>query len=160
MVGCCQNMLVQAWKTWVSSESAANAYWEDTTAGTITLTQDYPFQWNQNHTTFRRKKCTLGCGTGGTNYQLQIIEGGSVNNSLTQKFATQSDTSMTSEFYTSSKRYSRGAHRSTWTEVIPDPTPGGGQDTHYEYMEYELKMFMYGGILFYVSTLINNKFVS
>ena len=128
-----------AWKTWVSSESAANAYWEDTTAGTITLTQDYPFQWNQNHTTFRRKKCTLGCGTGGTNYQLQIIEGGSVNNSLTQKFATQSDTSMPSEFYTSSKRYSRGAHRNTWTEVIPDPTPGGGQDTHYEYMEYELK---------------------
>ena len=127
------------WKTWVNAESAANAYWEDTTAGTITLTQDYAMTWNQNHTTFRRKYCSQGCGAGGSNYQLQIIEGGSVNNSLTQKFATQSDASMPSEFYTATKRYSRGAHRNDWTEVIPDPSPGGTTDTHYQYKEYELK---------------------
>ncbi len=128
-----------AWKTWVNAESAANAYWETTTPSVMTYTTDYNYSWNQNHTTFRRRYCSANCGTWGANYVMQIVENGVVTDALTQKFASANDNAMPSEFFTGNKKYSRGSHRSDWTETISNPFPGGGSDTTYQYKEYEVK---------------------
>ena len=127
-----------AWKTWVNTESQANAYWEDTNASTMTYTQVYANQYQQNHTTFRRRYCSQGCGAAGADWRLQIVENGVVSDVLQQSLSSASDGSLPVEYYQGAHRYTRGSEMTTWTEVIPDSTPGGGNDTHYEYKEYQL----------------------
>ena len=125
-----------AWKTWVNSESNANAYWEETTPGTMTYSNVWSNQYAQNSRCMRRRKCIQGCGGYGANYVMQILENGSPTDSLTQKFAGANDSHMPVEYYQGANRYTRGTEHATYTETIPNPFPGGSVDTIYEYREW------------------------
>ena len=125
-----------AWKTWVSAQSNTNAYWEDTTPGTMTYSNVWSNQHTQNYRCMRRRYCSSNCGGLGANYVMQILENGSPTDTLTQKFSTANDSAMPVEYYQGGHRYTRGAEQVSWTETIPNPFPGGGADTVYQYREW------------------------
>ena len=125
-----------AWKTWVSSESNTNAYWEDTTPGTMTYSNVWSNQYTQNYRCMRRRYCSSNCGGLGANYVMQILENGSPTDTLTQKFSSATDSAMPVEYYQGNSRYTRGTEKVSWTETIPNPFPGGGADTVYQYREW------------------------
>ena len=127
-----------AWKTWVNAQSNTNAYWEDTGAGAMTYANVWSNQYTQNYRTMRRRYCSANCGGLGANYVMQILENGSPTDTLTQKFSSANDNAMPVEYYQGNNRFTRGAEQVSWTETIPNPFPGGGSDTVYQYREWSV----------------------